>query len=133
MSESPAYRWLHRVWYENARSGWLLLPLSGLYWLVIVVRKYLFDRGILRSYRAAVPVVVIGNITAGGTGKTPTVLWLADELQQRGFRPGIVSRGYGGSHSGSSMRVDVNSETSVVGDEPVLRIAAPEQPVTAKH
>ena len=120
MSESPAYRWLHRVWYENARSGWLLLPLSGLYWLVIVVRKYLFDRGILRSYRAAVPVVVIGNITAGGTGKTPTVLWLAEELQQRGFRPGIVSRGYGGSHSGSSMRVDVNSETSVVGDEPVL-------------
>ena len=120
MSESRAYRWLHRVWYEDALSGWLLLPLSGLYWLVIVVRKFLFDRGILRSYRAAAPVVVVGNITAGGTGKTPTVLWLADELQKRGFRPGIVSRGYGGSHSGSSMRVDVNSETSVVGDEPVL-------------
>lgn len=120
MSESRAYRWLHRVWYGDARSGWLLLPLSGLYWLVIVVRKYLFDRGILRSYRAAAPVVVVGNITAGGTGKTPTVLWLADELQKRGFRPGIVSRGFGGSHSGSSMRVDVNSETSVVGDEPVL-------------
>jgi tetraacyldisaccharide 4'-kinase len=120
VSESRAYRWLHRVWYEDARSGWLLLPLSGLYWLVIVVRKFLFDRGILRSYRAAAPVVVVGNITAGGTGKTPTVLWLADELQKRGFRPGIVSRGYGGSHSGSSMRVDVNSETSVVGDEPVL-------------
>lgn len=120
MSESRAYRWLHRVWYGDARSGWLLLPLSGLYWLVIVVRKYLFDRGILRSYRAAAPVVVVGNITAGGTGKTPTVLWLADELQKRGFRPGIVSRGFGGSHSGSSMRVDVNSETAVVGDEPVL-------------
>ena len=120
MSETRAYNWLHRVWYEDGRLGWLLLPLSGLYWLIIVTRKYLYDRGILRSDRAAAPVVVVGNITAGGTGKTPTVLWLVDELQKRGFKPGIVSRGYGGSHSGSSMRVEADSAASVVGDEPVL-------------
>ena len=120
MSETRAYSWLHRVWYEDASFGWLLLPLSGLYWLVIVIRKYLYDRGILSSDRAAVPVVVVGNITAGGTGKTPTVLWLAAELQKRGFAPGIVSRGYGGSHSGSSMRVAADSKASIVGDEPVL-------------
>jgi len=120
VSESRTYRWLHRVWYEGGRFGWLLLPFSGLYWLVITLRKYLFDRGFLRSHRAAAPVVVVGNITAGGTGKTPTVLWLAEELQKRGFKPGVVSRGYGGSHSGSSMRVEANSEAKVVGDEPVL-------------
>jgi tetraacyldisaccharide 4'-kinase len=114
------YSWLHRVWYEDGRFGWLLLPLSGLYWLVIVIRKYLYDRGILPSDRAAAPVVVVGNITAGGTGKTPAVLWLAEELQNRGFTPGIVSRGYGGSHSASSMRVAADSKASIVGDEPVL-------------
>ena len=120
MSETRAYSWLHRVWYEDGGGGWLLLPLSGLYWLVIVIRKYLYDRGIIRSDRVSAPVVVVGNITAGGTGKTPTVLWLVEELQKRGFTPGIVSRGYGGSHSGSSMRVAADSEASIVGDEPVL-------------
>ena len=98
----------------------MLLPLSWLYGLVIVTRKALYDRGILPSDRAAAPVVVVGNITAGGTGKTPTVLWLVQALQRRGFNPGIVSRGYGGTHSGSSLRVGADSKASIVGDEPVL-------------
>ena len=66
------------------------------------------------------PVIVVGNITAGGTGKTPVTIWLARELRARGFSPGIVSRGYGGSRSSSSMRVDSASDPGVVGDEPVL-------------
>ena len=114
------YDWLHRVWYEDGRFGWLLLPFSGIYYLLLALRRFLYDRRVLPSYRPAVPVIVVGNITAGGTGKTPTVLWLVDELQKRGFRPGIVSRGYGGSHSGSSMRVEADSDAAVVGDEPVL-------------
>jgi len=65
-------------------------------------------------------VIVVGNITAGGTGKTPTVIWLARQLRERGFSPGIVSRGYGGSQSRSPMRVDADSAAAVVGDEPVL-------------
>lgn len=100
--------------------GWILLPLSWLYALAVGLRRLLYDRGILRSYRAAVPVIVVGNITAGGTGKTPTVLWLVQELQKRGFSPGVVSRGYGGTHSGSSMRVEPGSNARIVGDEPVL-------------
>jgi tetraacyldisaccharide 4'-kinase len=120
VSTSTTYRWIHRVWYEDAGWGWLLLPLSGLYWLVIVIRKYLYERGLLRTHRAAVPVVVVGNITAGGTGKTPTVVWLVEELRKRGFSPGVVSRGYGGTHSGTSMRVEPDSDAAVVGDEPVL-------------
>ena len=115
-----AHNWIHRAWYGG--RGWYraLLPLSGLYWLVSAVRRFLYRVGILRTRRAKVPVIVIGNITAGGTGKTPVTVWLATALAQRGFAPGIVSRGYGGSKSGTSMRVDARSDPAVVGDEPVL-------------
>ena len=117
---SVTYKWIHRVWYEGAKSGWVLLPFSGLYWLLLKFRAALFRFGALRTRKAQVPVIVVGNITAGGTGKTPTVIWLVDELRARGFTPGIVSRGYGGSKSGTSMRVDADSDAAVVGDEPVL-------------
>lgn len=116
----PVYRWIHRVWYEGAALGWILLPLSGLYRLITAARQYLYRRGVLRTYRASVPVIVVGNIAAGGTGKTPVVIWLAGELRSRNFSPGIVSRGYGGSKADSPMRVDVNSPAHIVGDEPVL-------------
>jgi tetraacyldisaccharide 4'-kinase len=114
------YNWLHRVWYEGASSYRLLLPLTGLYWLLVTLRRSLYEFGILSRRRAVAPVIVVGNITAGGTGKTPVTIWLARELRSRGFSPGIVSRGYGGSKSPSSMRVDVASDPAVVGDEPVL-------------
>ena len=120
MSAAVTYRWIHRVWYEDARSGWVLLPLSGLYWLIMMSRRFLYRAGVLRVRHASVPVIVVGNITAGGTGKTPTVIWLARELRARGFSPGIVSRGYGGSKSNSPMRVDADSDARLVGDEPVL-------------
>ncbi len=117
---SRTYQWIHRVWYEGGGGGWVLLPLSWLYSLVIAIRRWLYRRGILGSSRASVPVIVVGNVTAGGTGKTPVVIWLVDVLREAGFSPGIASRGYGGSHSGRSMRVDVDSDASVVGDEPAL-------------
>ncbi len=114
------YRWIHRVWYEGAITGLVLLPLSGLYWVAFKLRAIFFRLGLFRTYKAHAPVIVVGNITAGGTGKTPTVIWLVNELRGRGFTPGIVSRGYGGTKSGTSMRVDVDSDAAVVGDEPVL-------------
>lgn len=114
------YKWLHRVWYEGASYYQMLLPLSGLYWLIITLRRCLYSIGVLGRHRAAVPVIIVGNITAGGTGKTPVTIWLAGELQKRGFDVGIVSRGYGGSKSSTSMRVDPASDPDVVGDEPVL-------------
>jgi tetraacyldisaccharide 4'-kinase len=120
VSAGIAYKWIHRVWYEDAPSGWVLLPLSGLYWLILGVRKFLYDCGVLKTRRAEMPVVVVGNITAGGTGKTPTVLWLVEQLRSRGFTPGIVSRGYGGSKANTSMRVEADTDPSVAGDEPVL-------------
>jgi tetraacyldisaccharide 4'-kinase len=114
------YTWLHRIWYEGGSLYWVLLPLSGLYWLVITVRKSLYRLGLFGTYRAPVPIIVVGNITAGGTGKTPVTIWLTRYLVEQGFKPGIVSRGYGGSRSLSSLRVDAESDPSVVGDEPVL-------------
>ena len=120
MSRGTTYNWIHRVWYEDAPLGWVLLPLSGLYWLILLVRKFLYDRGVFKIYKANVPVVIVGNITAGGTGKTPTVLWLVEQLRARGFNPGIVSRGYGGSKANTSMRVEADTDAAVAGDEPVL-------------
>ncbi len=114
------YNWIHRVWYNGGTTYRLLLPLSGLYWLLIGLRRCLYRFGILDTHRAVVPVIVVGNITTGGTGKTPVTVWLARELRARGFSPGIVSRGYGGSRSSSSMRVDSASDPAMVGDEPVL-------------
>lgn len=118
--KTALYHWLQRVWYGGSRAFWLLLPLSALYWLAVTLRKALYGFGVLRRSRVAAPVIVVGNITAGGTGKTPTAVWLAAEMKARGFRPGIVSRGYGGSKSSSPMRVDAASDPAVVGDEPVL-------------
>ncbi|MDH3337007.1 MAG: tetraacyldisaccharide 4'-kinase [Gammaproteobacteria bacterium] len=123
------YKWLHRVWYEGAPFYQLLLPFSGLYWLLITLRRGLYSIGMLGRHRAAVPVIVVGNITAGGTGKTPVTIWLARELRERGLSPGIVSRGYGGSKSSTSMRVDAASDPDVVGDEPVLLAKKAECPV----
>lgn len=126
---SATYRWIHRVWYQGAASGAVLLPLSGIYWLLLKIRGILFRYGLLRTYKASVPLIVVGNITAGGTGKTPVVIWLVEQLRNKGFTPGIVSRGYGGSKSGTSMRVDADSDAAVVGDEPVLLARRGECPV----
>ena len=120
MSSGAGYRWIHRVWYEGDASYVALLPLTALFFLVVAVRRWLYRVGVLKSYTVAAPVVIVGNITAGGTGKTPITIWLASELQKRGFRPGIVSRGYGGSKSKSPMIVDADSDPAVVGDEPVM-------------
>ena len=117
---SAAYRWIHRVWYEDAPFGWVLFPPSLLYRALMTLRSFLYRCKLIRTHKAAVPVIVVGNITAGGTGKTPVVIWLVNELRAKGFVPGIVSRGYGGSKSSAAMRVDVDSDAAVVGDEPVL-------------
>ena len=120
MIRERLHDWLQRAWYEDGAGSRLLLPLSGLYWLAISLRRVLYRSGIFRSHRVGVPVIVVGNVTAGGTGKTPTTIWLASALKRAGFTPGIVSRGYGGSQSGAPLRVDGASDTELVGDEPVL-------------
>src|SRR6185295_10153317 len=79
-----------------------LAPLSGLFATAAAVRRLLYRTGLLRAERLPVPVIVVGNITAGGTGKTPLIAALALELRKRGWHPGIVSRGYGRHENGAS-------------------------------
>jgi tetraacyldisaccharide 4'-kinase len=98
----------------------LLMPLSWLFCLIVWMRKSLYRFGLLRSYRAPVPVVVVGNITVGGTGKTPVVVWLAGHLSNLGYRPGIVARGYRGNSSSWPLSVYPDSDPVEAGDEPVL-------------
>ena len=110
-------RWLQRQWFEQRRLSpalWLLLPLSGLFALLAKLKQLL-----TRPERLPVPVIVVGNITVGGAGKTPLTLWLAQGLRQRGLRPGIVSRGYGGENA-APRAVAVDADPSIVGDEPIL-------------
>ena len=97
----------------------LLRPLSWLFRLLVAVRRGLYRRGVLRTTRLSVPVVVVGNIHVGGSGKTPLILALVDWLRQAGFTPGVVSRGYGGS-ARVPTPVTADSDPGVVGDEPVL-------------
>ncbi|WP_253251263.1 tetraacyldisaccharide 4'-kinase, partial [Salmonella enterica] len=85
-----------RIWSGESPLWRLLLPLSWLYGLVSGAIRLSYKLGFKRAWRAPVPVVVVGNLTAGGNGKTPVVIWLVEKLQQRGVRVGVVSRGYGG-------------------------------------
>jgi tetraacyldisaccharide 4'-kinase len=107
-----------RFWYHIRPAHLVLIPMSLVFRALVRVRAELYRRGVLQVVRVPVPVIVVGNITVGGTGKTPLVLWLSDWLRAHGWRPGIVSRGYGGS--GRVQAVTPQSEAAQVGDEPLL-------------
>jgi len=112
--------WVENQWQRNTGLTLLLTPLSWLYCGLVAMRKLAYARGWKPSVRLPVPVIVVGNITVGGAGKTPFSAWLADLLKKQGYRPGIISRGYGGSHSGEPLPVDADNDPAVAGDEPVL-------------
>lgn len=113
-------RSIEKIWYS--RFSWqaaLLLPLASLFALVAAVRRNLFHAGVFRSNHLPVPVVVVGNLTAGGAGKTPLTLYLAQALALRGKRPGIISRGYRGSVV-APLHVTADTDPAICGDEPLL-------------
>ena len=115
--------WLQQVWYERERAPWWLRLLSPLYGLVVRCRRWLYASGWLRSVHVAAPVIVVGNITVGGTGKTPLVIWLVDRLRGLGFAVAVVTRGYGrstGRVTTDILRVDENCRAEEVGDEALL-------------
>ncbi|EMG7109464.1 tetraacyldisaccharide 4'-kinase [Enterobacter cloacae] len=109
-----------RIWSGESPLWLLLLPLSWLYGLVSGIIRLLYRLGLKRAWRAPVPVVVVGNLTAGGNGKTPVVIWLVEQLQKRGIRPGVVSRGYGGKAAHYPLLLTPDTTTAEAGDEPVL-------------
>jgi tetraacyldisaccharide 4'-kinase len=115
----PSKRSVDLIWQRRGPVAWLLLPVGLLFFVIAALRRCLFRFGLISTTRLRVPVVVVGNITAGGAGKTPLTLWLVDELMRRGRRPGVVSRGYGGNVDGV-LEVLPDSLAVEVGDEPLL-------------
>ena len=120
--------WFHRQWQTLTPWQALLFPLSIVYAALVFLRRLAYRYGLLKSYRLPVPVIVVGNMTVGGTGKTPLVIWLVEFLRQQGYRPGVISRGYGG-RARAPQSVTSNSDPFLVGDEPVLMAQRAQCPV----
>ncbi len=111
--------WLNRIWYDHAAPPWWLLPLSMTYGAVAGSRRYLYAKRLRRSIQVSLPVIVVGNLSVGGTGKTPLVCWLVARLSGLGFKPGVVTRGYGGSARNVRL-IGPSDDPRVVGDESIL-------------
>lgn len=111
--------WLERHWQRRTAVSRMLFPLSWIFGALAAIRRKLYRAGILRAISLPAPVAVVGNITAGGAGKTPLIVHFAETLRRQGWRPGIVSRGYGGTAKGPRP-VTADSDPGEAGDEPVL-------------
>ncbi|GGQ19202.1 tetraacyldisaccharide 4'-kinase [Shewanella litoralis] len=119
---------IHRIWYQHHWAKWLLLPLSWLFGVISMLRRTLFNLGIEHATTLPVPVIVVGNITAGGSGKTPTVIYLIELLRQQGYTPGVISRGYGVDIPGC-LAVNAGAKATEVGDEPAMIVARTQVPM----
>jgi len=119
---------LQKLWARTGVLTVLLLPLSALFFAASRLRRLAYRRGWLASVAVGVPVIIVGNITAGGSGKTPLAIWLVNWLRAQGYRPGVVSRGYGGTRRGC-LDVQPESLPAEVGDEPLLIRVKTDAPV----
>ena len=114
------FRKAPKFWERRGPTSLLLWPLSCLYGMLLRLRKLIADLDLTKAQPAPVPIIIVGNIRVGGTGKTPIVIALAERLNQLGWKPGIISRGYGSSQQTAPLLVSSDSDPSIAGDEPVL-------------
>lgn len=119
---------LVNAWYKGHWALWLLAPLSFLYGLISWFRRIAYQQGWFKSQKFNIPVIVVGNISAGGTGKTPLTLAIVNYLKEQGYQPVIVSRGYGGKTEYPAL-VTSQSTPQQVGDEPLLMFLQSQVPV----
>jgi tetraacyldisaccharide 4'-kinase len=119
---------LEHIWYQGGSDAFLLKPLEGLYRVLAFLNK---RSSLKKQIHHPVPVIVVGNISVGGTGKTPLVVYLAQLLQEAGYKPGIITRGYGGSATHWPALVTPDSNPAEYGDEPVLMAQRSGVPVVA--
>lgn len=109
-----------RAWHhQNVFYYLVLTPLSWVFSLVTLLRRLSYQVGLLPSYQLSVPVIIVGNINMGGSGKTPVVIWLVEQLKKEGYQPGVISRGYG-VKNGTPISVQQDDLAAEVGDEPLL-------------
>ena len=115
---------LTKLWYAPRWYHWaviiVLLPFTLLFVLLSAVRRWLFQWGLKASVKVNVPVIVVGNISVGGNGKTPLVVFIAQLLTDKGYRPSVLTRGYGAKSMAYSLSVEATSQVQEVGDEPML-------------
>ncbi|HEY5716395.1 MAG TPA: tetraacyldisaccharide 4'-kinase, partial [Psychromonas sp.] len=107
-------------WYRPATWAWLLFPLALCFKIISQCRHGLYQKGIFKRYKSNLPVIIVGNISVGGNGKTPFVIWLCEMLMKAGYKPGVISRGYGGKSSHYPLLVGENISGKEAGDEPLL-------------
>ncbi len=112
--------WLEQSWYRPYSLSLLLLPITGLFCSIVCLRRLAYQQGWLSSFVCNIPVIIVGNISVGGTGKTPVVIAIAQYLQSMGLKPAIISRGYGGKQPLQPIAVSSDSIASEVGDEALL-------------
>ena len=122
---------LNGIWYGKSPLKFALWPVSAVYLALARLRRIAYRRGWRPVIEPPVPVIVVGNVTVGGTGKTPFVIWLAEQLEQRGRKVGIVTRGYRGKGTEWPRAVTADSDPGEVGDEPVLLARRTRCPVVA--
>lgn len=115
-----SHEFIEDLWYGKHPLSIVLAPLGWVYQLLMTLRYFVYQSGMLPIQKLDIPVIVVGNIVAGGTGKTPLVIWLAEHLKEKGYRPGIVSRGYKSKVKQWPQQVRKDSNPVLVGDEPVL-------------
>lgn len=112
--------WLSRIWYGMSAAYIPLLPFSWIFKYAAGARRFLYKKKLLKAYKVGVPVIIVGNISVGGTGKTPAAVWLAEQLKYSGKIPGIISRGYPGHVGKLPVVVRPDSDPAIVGDEAIL-------------
>lgn len=135
------WRNVDQVWYGRSMWRFVLWPISMLFMCMVTMRRLCYRYQLLKSTQLPVPVIIVGNISVGGTGKTPFCVTLCQYLQQKGWRPGLVSRGYGGKSVVWPQTVTPQSDPEYVGDEPVLlvrrtgcpMVVAPDRVAAAKQ
>lgn len=108
------------IWNKYSVLNIFLLPISWIYEIITNIIKLIYKLGLKKSWKAPIPVIIIGNITVGGNGKTPLVIWLTKKLKKEGIKVGIISRGYKGKSKKYPILINKNSNFEEVGDEPIL-------------
>lgn len=122
-------RWLQDAWYKEMYISTIFMPISMLYDDIRRARRFFYKIGLFKKTKLPVPVIIVGNITVGGTGKTPLIIWLAKFLIEVGYKPGIISRGYKGDSTIDPQWVNNQTDVKQVGDEAVLLTKRTDCPV----
>lgn len=111
---------LEKTWYGNTGLTLALRPVAWLFIVLVTLRRFVYKNGLKKPVKLPIPVIVVGNLTVGGTGKTPLVIWLVNFLKSAGYKPGVISRGYSGRARNWPQQVRPDADPAMVGDEAVV-------------